>query len=294
MDDPSYESGVVHLSDARQLHYVALGPKDASVVVYFHGMFSSAVSILQLDRHKNARLIAFDRPAYGFSSPLSSNFSYETSIRDVEYALNELGVGRFSVVGWSSGGPYCLACAAILRDRVQRVDLISSDGPYSSPAFPQGLLQLHDRVFAFLLRTRVGRSLLSFVFLCLCSQVHWCFPLYRYSSFALMTEDEQDQFASKWNGWYEKQALHAMSRSYGGSFTDLLLERRDWGFRLEDIQCPVGIWHGDLDRAVSVEIAHFLHSVLPNSVLHILPNVGHFAVLWEYWQEIIESALTSS
>ena len=35
---------------------------------------------------------------------------------------------------------------------------------------------------------------------------------------------------------------------------DVRLERRPWGFRLEDIEAPVHVWHGEADR--NVLIAH--------------------------------------
>ena len=42
-----------------------------------------------------------------------------------------LELDRFAVLGYSSGGPNALACAAELPDRVSCCGVISTDGPYA-------------------------------------------------------------------------------------------------------------------------------------------------------------------
>ena len=47
---------------------------------------------------------------------------------DVRQLADELGLERFAILGWSGGGPYALACAWSMPDRVAAVGLISSRG----------------------------------------------------------------------------------------------------------------------------------------------------------------------
>lgn len=84
------------------------------------------------------RIVALDRPGYGLS-----DFQPHRTIldwpRDVEEAAEALGLTRFSVIGSSGGGPYALACAYELPERVTRAGLISGVGSYDAPGATQGM-----------------------------------------------------------------------------------------------------------------------------------------------------------
>lgn len=54
---------------------------------------------------------------------------------DVEELVEQLEIGRFSVSGQSAGGPYALACARELEDRVESAALISGAGRLDRPGF---------------------------------------------------------------------------------------------------------------------------------------------------------------
>ncbi|MEK7788228.1 MAG: alpha/beta hydrolase, partial [Chloroflexota bacterium] len=60
---------------------------------------------------------------------------------------------------------------------------------------------------------------------------------------------------------------------------------RPWGFRLEDIQAKVYIWHGENDRSVPLAMAHYLADAIPNCQATYIANEGHFLGL-KYWHEI--------
>ena len=65
-------------------------------------------------------LIGIDRPGVGSSTP----HMYDEIIdftTDLEVLLDRLGVDKFAVIGLSGGGPYTLATAAAMPDRVQAV-----------------------------------------------------------------------------------------------------------------------------------------------------------------------------
>jgi pimeloyl-ACP methyl ester carboxylesterase len=42
---------------------------------------------------------------------------------------DDAGIERFAVIGFSGGGPFALACGALLNDRVSRVAAVSTWGP---------------------------------------------------------------------------------------------------------------------------------------------------------------------
>jgi pimeloyl-ACP methyl ester carboxylesterase len=75
-----------------------------------------------------ARLISFDRPGYGRSSP--APFSLSTVSNDVAAIADELGIETFAVFGQSAGSAYAMAVAALHPERVLRVGLASVGGPF--------------------------------------------------------------------------------------------------------------------------------------------------------------------
>ena len=66
---------------------------------------------------RGLRLISYDRPGYGGSSPQPGR-SVADCAADVRAICAELGIGRLAMWGVSGGGPHVLACAALLPDLV--------------------------------------------------------------------------------------------------------------------------------------------------------------------------------
>ena len=58
------------------------------------------------------------RPGGTGSAPLAGRTTADWA-DDVAALADHLGVERFAVMGLSSGGPYAVACASLLGDRVK-------------------------------------------------------------------------------------------------------------------------------------------------------------------------------
>ncbi len=102
-DDNAAFSQGVPISQQQQL------PSDAPCVFYFHGLMSS-----RLERHPSAgtfgvRIITVDRPGQGMSD--HCHYTYEDFSGFICELADILGIKKFGVVGFSSGGPYALAIA---------------------------------------------------------------------------------------------------------------------------------------------------------------------------------------
>jgi pimeloyl-ACP methyl ester carboxylesterase len=113
---------VVTLLDGRALAFTDLGDLDGPVVMYFHGAPTSRLDLVAyedafIDRH--VRVVSPDRPGYGGSSPQPGR-SMGDWPADVAALADHLQVDRFAVV-LSAGGPYAVACGALLPDRVVAV-----------------------------------------------------------------------------------------------------------------------------------------------------------------------------
>jgi pimeloyl-ACP methyl ester carboxylesterase len=118
---PSTSTAAVRLRDGRQLTYRSIGPASGFPVFYMHGAIGSpGWHSPQLDaavRSLGIRYLAVNRPGFGGSDP-SPGRTVADYAADVEELADALGVERFSVIGVSAGGPFALACAWALPDRV--------------------------------------------------------------------------------------------------------------------------------------------------------------------------------
>ena len=144
---------VVHLKGGRRLAYATYGVAEGIPVIALHGLPGSRLQYYPDDAitaAANVCLIVPDRPGYGFSDPLPERRVVDWAA-DVATLADTLGIRRFRVLGLSGGGPYALACAATLRDRVVRVSLVSALGPLDTPESTVGMM-LPNRVLLRLVR----------------------------------------------------------------------------------------------------------------------------------------------
>ncbi|MFB6152239.1 MAG: alpha/beta fold hydrolase [Haloarculaceae archaeon] len=117
--------------DGRTVAYAEYGDPDGTPVLFFHGTPGSRVLGALYDepaRDRGVRVIAPDRPGYGRSSPWPDRTFADAPAFAVP-VLDDAGVDRAGVVGFSGGGPHALALAATRGDRVTRVDLVASAAP---------------------------------------------------------------------------------------------------------------------------------------------------------------------
>ena len=117
------------LADGRTLAYSEWGDLTGRPVVLLHGSPGSRLMCPDEDATKAAgvRLITIDRPGYGRSDPRPGRTVLDWVDDYVELA-DQLGLPPCPVVGWSGGGPYALACADRLADRVSAIGLAGAVG----------------------------------------------------------------------------------------------------------------------------------------------------------------------
>jgi pimeloyl-ACP methyl ester carboxylesterase len=80
---------------------------------------------------RGLRLISYDRPGYGGSTPQPGRCMVDCA-GDVRVICQALGIDRLPMWGLSGGGPHVLACAALLPDLVPAVASLASPAPYDA------------------------------------------------------------------------------------------------------------------------------------------------------------------
>lgn len=133
--EPDLET--IELSDGRTLAYATFGRGDGSPLVFHHGTPGSAqlgALLSYVGRRQGVRVIAPSRPGYGRSDPHPEG-TLETWAADCRALLDALGLESVAVAGFSGGGPYALAVADRLPDRVTAAGVVSAPVPESAGVF---------------------------------------------------------------------------------------------------------------------------------------------------------------
>jgi pimeloyl-ACP methyl ester carboxylesterase len=121
--------------DGRALAVLEGGARDGAAIVAHHGTPGSGRlyrTESESAERLGLRLITYDRPGYGESSPQPGR-SIADCAADVAAILDALGVERFATYGTSGGGPHALACAAQLPERCAAAATIAGVGPNDAP-----------------------------------------------------------------------------------------------------------------------------------------------------------------
>ena len=136
--------GSIWLRHGRSIGFAEYGVPLGTPVLWFHGTPGGRHQIPPAVRlaagQRGVRLIALERPGAGTSTRhvYSSVLGWAD---DVEEVTNHLGLPRFALIGLSGGGPYVLACAYRLRERVVAGAVLGGVAPArGDDAIPGGLM----------------------------------------------------------------------------------------------------------------------------------------------------------
>ncbi|MEI7887052.1 MAG: alpha/beta hydrolase [Actinomycetes bacterium] len=264
------------VAPGRELGWAEFGHPDGDVVFWFHGTpgarFQVPPKIDEVALQRGFRVIAVERPGTG----RSSNYHYDRIIDfapDLEVLADELGVERFAVVGLSGGGPYTLAVAKHMPDRVVMATLLGGMGPVRGPdaVFSYTRLMRFMAPSLELLRTPVG-SFLNTVVSVATPVADPVFSLYaRFLGFADRPILGNPQFKAMF--------LHDLvtAGNLRATAHDLALFARHWGFQLDEVTVPVVVWHGLADVIVPPSHGHHQAARVLHGELRVRSGAGHFA-----------------
>lgn len=276
------------LGDGRRLGYAEFGDLGGAPGFYFHGHPGSRLEARFADEAAAAvgvRIIALDRPGYG-----QSDFQPRRTIldwpRDVAEAADLLGLDRFAVLGASGGGPYALACAHEIPERMTRVGVVSGVGPYDAPGATQGMRR----------QNRVGFQL-GARFPALARLMMWSMarqmrrrPERTLDAIAqaMSSADAEVAHRPEVRQILAADIAEAFRQGGRGAALDVVLLGRPWGFRLDAIQPQVLLWQGEADALVPPAMGRHLAAQIPNCRATFFPGEGHLLVVG-HMAEIVQA-----
>ncbi|HSL29517.1 MAG TPA: alpha/beta hydrolase [Anaerolineales bacterium] len=285
----------IQLPDGRKLGYGERGPSNGKPLFYFHGSPSSRLeSDLYVSEELlgllNVRLVAVDRPGMGIS-----DFQPDRRLldwpQDVLALADHLNLERFGVLAYSLGGPYAAACAYAIPERLSKVGIVSGAALFTVPELIQNVNE-GTRRFMNLPREKPWLSHL-FLGLMLGVMPRLAPTLFIKNASSLLPIPDRALISA--DPELQKRFIRAvregMRQGTRGAHYDSLVTVTDWGFRLEDIQTPVLLWHGEMDQNVPVGMARYMTGVIPKCQAKFYADEGHLSLFKKNAEDIIRSLI---
>ncbi len=276
------------LQDGRRLGFVEFGDPTGAPVVLFHDLWGNRNlrhpddSILQ---RIGVRLIGIDRPGYGASARNAGRGIMDV-VDDVMLLSKALKLTQFSVIGYSAGGPYALACAWRFPQIIQRCAVVAGFPPMDHGGGYRAVHPFYGRLFQLAGANEPLFRLLLRGFFWVDAQ-RPADQYIREMGSALSRFDQDvlsnlDLFNLRRDMWDE------IRRAGSDILADEMLAlTKSWGFHLQSVRAPVDIWWGEADNFCAPLVAKRMSSLLPKGELNTVPQAGHL-VLFSHWQAILE------
>lgn len=256
--DPAGKPVLVHMGTPNSRHLYGPNVRDA--------------------QQRGLRLIGYDRPGYGGSSPKPGRTVADCAT-DIRAICAGLHIDRLAMWGISGGGPHVLACAALLPDLVVAAASLASPAPFGAEGLDwfEGMGQANvDDTRLFLTDEAAARaqtdkdreellaaspdeltggleSLLSPT-----DKAVLQGEIADYLSYAM-----QDGSALSSEGWWEDNCCLNLP----------------WGFDFASITVPVLLMHGREDKFVPFGHGTWLAGRIPGVQARLLDDDGHLTLL---------------
>lgn len=278
----------VSAGDGRVLALSEAGDPSGFPVVVQHGTPSSRLiwePHAALAREQRIRLIGYDRPGYGGSTPARAR-DVAACAADVAAIADALALERYATWGISGGGPHALACAALGDERLVAVAILGAVAPYDAEGLDwlEGMGEDNHIEFGKTLEGEAAlRPFLEDVRdakLDAEGLVELLRTLLGPQDLAVLT----GEFAEYMLEW---QAI-GLEPGVEGWLDDDLAFVRPWGFDLAEIDRPVLLLHGEDDRFVPVSHGRWLAAHIPGAEARITPDDGHLTLFVRRVREVNE------
>jgi pimeloyl-ACP methyl ester carboxylesterase len=286
-------SRVQRLADGRRIGYAEFGDAQGAAVLAIHGTPGSRFMFALTDkaaRERRLRIIAPERPGYGLSD-FCRQGTLTHAADDMTAFADALGLDRFAVIGVSGGGPYAIATAASMDDRIALLALISPVGPIADCHDRIRMTKLHRLIF-----TRMGGSpaACATFFWSVRNLVRWAPNVaYRALMQRVVASDRRVLGRAEVKANLQAALKEGLRPGIDGARQDLRLFCAPWGLKLEDIDVPSVVWQGSDDAIVPPGGAYHLAETLPNCRLDVIQGGGHYWVFSQFERvlDAVEAAL---
>lgn len=271
---------VVDTADGRHLAVVEDGDPAGIPVLVHNGTPNSRL----LYKHhvadavtRGIRLISYDRPGYGGSSPAPGRTVADCAV-DVRAICSALNIDRLLTWGVSGGGPHVLAAAALLPDLVVAAASVASVAPYGVEGLDyfQGMGELNAEDTRLYFRDKeAARAKVD-------TDREEMLSATREQVAAMLASLLSGPDASVLNGdlaeYLEMSTQDGLAPGGEGWWEDEVAHLDDWGFNLDAISIPVLLLHGQQDQFVPFGHGVWLAAHIPGVEARLTADDGHLTL----------------
>lgn len=278
----------ITLSSGRKLGYAKYGDPAGVAMFYFHGWPGSRLQgemLHEAGLKHGVCIVSPDRPGIGLSDfqPGRRLLDWPADIRELAAYL---GWEKFHVLGVSGGGPYVLACAHAMPERLLSAGVVCGAPPLKEVGTKDLLwayrlaLWAQDRVPWFLgaglavaarfMRLPAGSPFVAAQICKMCERDQQAFA--RPEIYRILTKSGRVGVTSP---------VHAV-RLDGNIYSS------DWGIDFSRVQFPIRYWHGGKDSNIPVSMVERFVKKIPNATLTVMEEDGHYSLPFLCTEAIVE------
>lgn len=266
------------LSSGKRLCYAEFGDPNGVPMFYFHGWPSSRLQGELVDavaKRLGVRVIAPDRPGIGLSEYQPGRRLLDWPAVLAELATH-LGWETFHALGVSGGGPYVLACAHAMPERLLSAGVVSGAPPlrdvgtkelmwtYRLALWGQrhvpALLAPGLTIAGHTMRLQANSLLMRQYMRSLCERDR-------------MALEDPNLFRILMTSGRTGVTSGARNVSADGN-----IYSSDWGIDFSKVRFPIRYWHGGQDNNIPAKLVGRFVQKMPEARLEVLEHDGHYSL----------------
>ncbi|MCG3221823.1 MAG: alpha/beta hydrolase [Candidatus Heimdallarchaeota archaeon] len=285
------ETKLLTLSDGRKVSYLDIGDPKGTPILYFHGSPGSRYEALFAEKSaisNNLRIIAPDRPGFG-DSDFKPNYSLLDYNNDIIEIVDQLNVSKFGTAGVSGGGTIVLSLAYEYSNRLLFAIDISGYAPVHKTELSKIMAPL-DKLFIRIGKISPRLFKLAYSYMGRIARKKSPQKFSKMLKSAYSEQDAeilQDEEMAK---FLKVDMEEAFKNGADGPSWDAINLYSDWGFKLQDINFKIHLFHGIEDITVPLKFAEYKAEHLQNSSYTEYKNEGHFMFVRKF-EEILSEVI---
>ena len=229
-------------------------------------------------RARGARLVAYDRPGYGGSTPHPGRTVADCAA-DVLTIADALGLERLVTWGVSGGGPHALACGALLGDRAAACATLAGVAPHDADGLDWTAGMGEGNLVEFA-KAREGREALEPFLRGEAAEIVGAAPAQIVEAMeSLLSPVDQEALGGGLGGYFAESFRVGLGPGVEGWVEDDLAFVEPWGFGIEDVRVPLLIWQGHADLMVPPSHGEWLAGRADGAEVQLSPEDGHLTLL---------------
>lgn len=280
---PPEEPRFWEISPGRRLAWNEYGDPAGFPVMYYHGWPSSRIQAAlahHLARQRGLRIVAMDRPGMGRST-FEAGRTLESWPKLMERFADALGIEKFGQLGVSGGGPYVLACAAQIPERLSGSAVLG--GAVLVDELTDDLRELHPAYRMLIPFRKLPGALFSPLFRLASAATHLNpeKPPISWVLSSLAIEDRNlllahPELLSVLNDSFREAARESGGR---GVMADAAIYFQRPDIYPASVRHPIRYWHGGDDRNIPLSMVREFTGKIAGAELIVEENLGHFSLV---------------